>query len=328
MSDPNPMDKDLPNESTTWEREMLAKLAFAGLVEQRRARRWGIFFKSMLLLYLAILGAAFLDVPFMDPPDEAHVAIVKLHGLIAEDSEASADHVGKALRAAFEDEQTKGVILDINSPGGSPVQSAYINAEILRLREKYPAIPLYAVVADVCASGGYYVAVAADTIYAHPASIVGSIGVRFDGFGFVEAIAKLGIDRRLITAGKYKALLDPFEPVVEAEHRHVQDLLDQIHAQFIAAVQARRGAVLAADPDLFSGLFWTGARAAELGLIDEFGDVREVAREVLKVERIVDFTYEEDWFAKVAKRLGTMLGTMLGLTLREVVTSGTEGQWR
>ncbi len=302
---------------TAWERELLAKLAFAGLQEQRRARRWGIFFKSLAFIYIAILAVLLIDLPAVSKTEQEHAALVKLHGLIADDAEASAENVGKALRNAFEDNATKGVILEVNSPGGSPVQSAYINAEITRLREKYEDIPLYAVVSDVCASGGYYAAVAADEIYAHPASVVGSIGVRFDSFGFVEAIDKLGIDRRLLTAGKYKAILDPFEPVDATEKQHVQGILDAIHSQFITAVKARRGDVLADNEDLFTGLFWTGEQAAELGLIDQFGNVRQVAREVLDTDRIVDFSYEEDLVSRLAKRVGTTLGMALRQVLGE-----------
>ncbi len=306
-------------DQTAWERELLARLAFAGLQEQRRARRWGIFFKFLAFLYIGVIGFIVLDLPALNEADKTHAALIKVHGLIAEDVEASAENINKALRAAFKDDGTTGVILDMNTPGGSPVQSAYINAEMLRLREKYPDIPLYAVVSDVCASGGYYIAVAADKIYAHPASIVGSIGVRFDSFGFVEAIDKLGIDRRLLTAGKYKALLDPFKPVVEDEEQHVQTLLDQIHAQFITAVKQRRAEQLADEPDIFSGLFWSGEQALELGLVDDFASVGDITRDVLKTDRIVDFTLEEDWVARLAKQVGTALSTVL----REVVGDTT-----
>jgi protease-4 len=289
------------------------------LKEQRRARRWGIFFKFLLVLYL--VGILLLYSPSMkleQGAEDSHTALVELKGVIAPDKEGSADNVISGLRAAFESENAKGVILRINSPGGSPVQAGYINDEIRRLRKKHPDMPLYAVVSDVCASGGYYTAVAADKIYADKASIVGSIGVRMDGFGFVEAMDKLGIERRLLTAGEHKGFLDPFQPVKERDVEHVQELLHDIHTQFINVVKAGRGDKLKDDPAIFSGFIWTGEQAVDLGLVDELGSSSYVAREVIGAETIVDYTREEDLLEKFSKRLGTALGRGLG----EILSGG------
>lgn len=274
-----------------WEKKTLRDLLFAGVEEQRRARRWSMLFRLLILVYL--LGVLFAANPkwwnWVEGPGQ-HTALVELSGVIADDTEANADTVVAGLRAAFEDEDTAGVILRINSPGGSPVQSGYINDEIARLRELYPDIKLYAVVADVCASGGYYVAAAADEIYADKASIVGSIGVRMDSFGFVKAIEQLGIERRLHTAGSNKGFLDPFLPENPEETQHLDGLLGSIHEQFINTVKRGRGDRLKDDPRLFSGLFWTGEQGLELGLVDGLGSAGYVARELIGVEDIVDFT--------------------------------------
>lgn len=287
-------------------REVLEQLARDSLVERRRARRWGIFFKLLTfgyltLLLLAILGAS-LDTHV--PSTTPHTALVQLDGVIAADEEASADHITKGLRAAFADKHTKGVVLRINSPGGSPVQSSYINREITRLREEYPDIPLYAVVEDMCASGGYFVAAAADKIYVNESSVVGSIGVLSSGFGFVDAIDKLGIERRLYTAGEHKGFMDPFSPQSPEELAHLQSLLKQIHQQFIAVVREGRGDRLADDPALFSGLFWTGEESIRLGLADGIGSAGQVARDVIGAEDVVDFTPKEDVLERLAERLG------------------------
>ncbi len=302
--------------SAGWERDTINRLAFAALHEQRRARRWSIFFKILIFAYL--IGILLLYSPSMELDPAArdeHTALVELKGVIAPEKEGSADNVITGLRAAFESDKAKGVILRINSPGGSPVQSGYINDEIRRLRKKYPDTPLYAVVTDICASGGYYAAVAADKVYADKASIVGSIGVRMDGFGFVEAIEKLGVERRLLTAGENKAFLDPFQPVKEADVEHVQELLNDIHDQFIEVVKAGRGEKLKDDPAIFSGFIWTGEQAVELGLVDELGSSSYVAREVIGAETIVDYTPTEDLWEKVSKRLGTALGRGIGEVL-------------
>ena len=239
--------------------------------------------------------------------DTRVTALVDVQGVIAHGTEASADNVVRGLRDAFEDTATAGVILRINSPGGSPVQAGYINDEIYRLREQYPDIPLYAVIEDVCASGGYYIAAAADRIYADKASIVGSIGVRMDSFGFVESLDKLGIERRLLTAGENKGFLDPFLPLDPAHVEHVNKLLGEVHEQFINTVLKGRRDKLADDPAIFSGLFWSGERSLALGLIDEFGSAGRVAREVIGAEDIVDFTRRDYSLEGLLKRGGASI---------------------
>ena len=299
----DPAGKQVP---ASWERDLVNRLAFASLNEQRRSRRWGIFFKSLLWLYLIIVLLMFVrqGLPNADFVSGKHTAVIDLQGVIADDMDASADNIIKGLQAAFKDDNTAGVILRINSPGGSPVQAGYINDEIHRLRSKYPATPLYAVVTDICASGGYYVAVAGDKIYADKASIVGSIGVRMDSFGFVAAMEKLGVERRLLTAGEHKGFLDPFLPENPADVRHVQGLLDSIHRQFIAVVKQNRGDRLKENPDLYSGLVWTGEESVELGLVDGIGSAGFVAREIIGVEKLKDFTQRSDLLEQVSDRLG------------------------
>jgi len=294
-------------DAARWERKLVQKLAFSALNEQRRARRWGIFFKFLMFAYLLTL----LVLWFPDPlgqsglkPAGEHTAVIDIKGVIADDAEASADNVISGLRDAFDDAGTKGVVLRINSPGGSPVQAGYINDEIRRLRKKHPKIPLYAVVTDMCASGGYYIAAAADKIYVDKASIVGSIGVLMNGFGFADAMAKLGIERRLMTAGEHKGIMDPFSPVSEFDKSHIAKLLKTIHQQFIDTVKQGRGDRLKQDDLIFSGLFWTGEESIKLGLADALGSSSYVAREVIKAEELVDYTYEEDVFERLAKRIG------------------------
>lgn len=308
------MDDSKPN----WERDAIVKLANAGLQEQRRARRWGIFFKMLgfAYLFLILFSLGGWNKTDTGSTSERHTALVDLVGVIADGEDASADFVVAGLRDAFDNENSAAVILRINSPGGSPVQAAYINNEITRLRELHPTKPLYAVIADICASGGIYAAVAADKIFANESSIVGSIGVRMDGFGFVSAIDKLGIERRLMTAGEHKALLDPFSPEKPAEKQHVQSLLDDIHQKFIDVVKEGRGDRLADDPNLFSGLFWTGDKALELGLIDGLGSAGYVAREVIGEENIVDYTYQEDLFERFASRIGSAMASQLDTWLQ------------
>jgi protease-4 len=302
MSDP--ITDKTPGEN--WERSVLEKLATAAVDEQRRARRWGIFFKSLGFIYLFAL--LFVGFGWIGKKEAAlaskHTALVELSGVIAADSEASAANITSGLKEAFKDKRTQGVVLRINSPGGSPVQAGYINDEIRRLRAKYPTIPLYAVVEDICASGGYYVAVAADKIFVDKASIVGSIGVLMDGFGFVETLDKLGIERRLITAGQEKGFLDPFSPIIPQQKDHAERMLAEIHGQFIEVVKHGRGKRLKDNPDLFTGLVWTGQRSIELGLADELGNVDYVAREIIKADQVVDFTAHETFLERFAKRLG------------------------
>lgn len=293
---------------SSWERETIVNLAQAGLKEQRRARRWGIFFKLLGFAYVTLFLFSLIAPQLAGlSPTSQHTALVELAGVIADGEEASADNVVSGLRAAFENDNSAAVILRINSPGGSPVQASYINREIKRLRELHQDKPIYAVVTDICASGGVFAAVAADKIYADKASIVGSIGVRMDGFGFVDAIEKLGVERRLMTAGDHKGLLDPFQPENEFEKQHIQTLLDEIHQQFIDVVMDGRGDKLAKDKNMFSGLFWTGEQALELGLVDGFGSASYVAREVVGVEEMKDYTFRDDVFQRFAKQLGAAI---------------------
>ncbi len=292
-----------------WEKELISKLALGALTEQRRARRWGIFFKSIMVIYLlAIVGFMFVgqDGASMGV-GKKHTALIEVQGVIAADSEASADNIVSSLRLAFENKHTAGVILRINSPGGSPVQAGYINDEIKRLRGKYPNIPLYAVVTDLCASGGYYIAAAADEIYVDKASIVGSIGVVMGSFGFVDAMGKLGIERRMLTAGENKGFLDPFSPLKEKDATHIHGMLDNIHQQFIETVKTGRGDRLKENDDLFTGLVWTGEQAIEMGLADGLGSASYVARDVIGEESIVDYTVKPDPFQQFVERFGVVM---------------------
>ena len=301
------------SKKSNFERDIVEKLAFAAIVEQRRARRWKIFFIFLFFAYLfsaPLLISGKFKFPDMDK-DGKHTALVDLDGVISSDSEASADKIVTSLRDAFEDEDTAGVILRINSPGGSPVQSSYIYREMKRLRKKYPEIPLYAVITDLCASGGYYVAVGADKIYANESSIVGSIGVIMSSFGFEGTMKKLGVERRALTAGEHKALFDPFSPVNEEEQAHLQVMLDEIHQEFINTVKEGRGDKLIEDEQLFTGLVWTGEKAMKIGLVDELGSAGYVAREVIKAEDIVDFTGKKDFFDRFAERLGASMESQL-----------------
>lgn len=302
-----------------WEREILVELATSSLKEQRRARRWGIFFKSLTFAYLVLLLVILVEFDYEDAGEnEEHTALVEVEGVIFTGEEAGADNVITGLRNAFKDSDTKGVIVRINSPGGSPVQAGYIYDEIIRLRKKYPDIPLYAVIADIAASGGYYIAAAADKLYADKASLVGSIGVRMDSFGFVEAIDNLGIERRLLTAGDNKALMDPFLPLKAMEKAHMQRLMDEIHGQFIEVVKNGRGDRLVEDDKLFSGLVWSGEEAVKLGLVDGLGSAGFVSREVIGAEQIKDFTKERDWLDRFADRIGVSLWrTVLGNQLSQ-----------
>ncbi|MBT8447937.1 MAG: S49 family peptidase, partial [Gammaproteobacteria bacterium] len=297
----------------SWERELLERFAFEALKEQRRSRRWGTFFKLATLAYVTLLVGMLLPSIWKDSigsPDKI-TALVDINGVISSESEASADSVVTGLRAAFKNDKTAGVIVRINSPGGSPVQAGYINDEIYRLKQEYPDIPLYAVIRDVCASGGYYIAVAADEIYADKASMVGSIGVRMDSFGFVEALDKLGVERRLLTAGQHKGFLDPFLPVREEEVDHISTLLGDVHQQFIDTVKKGRGDRLKNSPLLFSGFVWTGAQGLELGLVDRLGSSGYVAREIIGAEDIVDFTTRVSYLDRFARGVGASITAAL-----------------
>jgi protease IV len=299
-------------EKENWERKIIEKLARSALDEQRKSRNWGILFKTLTFVYLfAVLFIALGWMSGRETLPGDHTALVELDGVIAADAHANAEVITQGLHDAFESKGTKGVILRINSPGGSPVQAGTINSEMHRLRQKYPQIPLYAVVEDICASGGYYVAVAADQIYVDRASIVGSIGVLMNGFGFAGAMEKLGVERRLLTAGDNKGFLDPFSPMNDAQRDYAQKMLREIHQQFIEVVRQGRGKRLKEGPETYSGLVWTGQRSIELGLADALGSVDYVAREIIKAEKIVDFTPRENLAERFAKRFGAALGEAL-----------------
>jgi protease IV len=302
-----------------WERELVTRLATAALKEQRRARLWGIFFKLLTFGYVTLI--LIMTVDWQARTDlgggRKHTAMVELNGVIAPGTDASAERVMTALQAAFKDKNTQGVVVRINSPGGSPVQAQTIYDEMRRLRKKYPDIPLYAVVEDICASGGYFVAVGADRIYVGKASIVGSIGVIMNGFGFTGLMDKLGVERRLITAGENKGMLDPFSPMDEKDKQHVLAMMKDIHEQFIGVVREGRGKRLKEAPEVFSGLIWTGQKSVDLGLADGIGSLEYVAREVVKAEEIVDFTQKENLAEKFAKRFGAgAMSSLMEFALR------------
>ena len=297
--------------------KLLEKTLLATVEERRRARRWGIFFKLLGFTYLLVLLAMFS--PALSLKEAArsgdHTALVEVRGMIADDESASADNIGGSLRAAFKDKHTKGVVLRINSPGGSPVQSGYIYDEIRRLRAAHPDTRLYAVITDLGASGAYYIASAADAIYADKASLVGSIGVTAASFGFVEAMERLGVERRVYTAGEHKAFLDPFQPQKEGEVRFWREVLEVTHRQFIDSVKQGRGERLRDKdhPELFSGLVWSGEQALQLGLVDALGSASHVAREVVGAENLVDFTVRETPFDRFAKKLGSGVAERMGM---------------
>lgn len=310
-----------PREENSEERkswQLLEKTLLASVQEQRRARRWGIFFKSLTFLYL--FGILFLFSPLAKMEKNAvggtgHTALIEVRGVIADKEEASADNIIGSLRAAFKDPKTRAVVLRINSPGGSPVQAGYVYDEIRRLRGEYPDIKLYAVITDLGASGAYYIASAADKIYADKASLVGSIGVTAAGYGFVGAMEKLGVERRTYTSGEHKAFLDPFQPQKPEETAFWQGVLDTTHKQFIASVKQGRGERLKdkEHPELFSGLIWSGEQAVDLGLVDALGSAGYVAREVVGEKDLVDFTIEESPFDRFSKRLGASVAEHLAM---------------
>jgi len=312
----------MAQEEKNWERETLEKLAFSALKEQTKARRWGIFFKLLTFAYVTFLVIMVFEWSGDGDliTDGKHTALVELEGVIDAKGDASAEKITGALQSAFKDKNTQGVILRINSPGGSPVQSGAINDEVRRLRGLYPSTPLYVVVEDICASGGYFVAVSADKIYVNKASLVGSIGVLMDGFGFTGGMEKLGVERRLLTAGENKGFMDPFSPVDPKQKDYALGMLNDIHQQFIDVVKQGRGKRLKDDPELFSGLVWTGRKAVELGLADGYGSVESVARDVIKAESIVDYTEKSNTVERIAKRFGAAAAKSFAeFTLRESI---------
>jgi len=291
-----------------WEQKTLEKLVLETLKEQKRKRRWNVFFRLLFFIFLfAILYMLWPNADFNTATSRTrnHVAMINIDGVIAANNEADADNVIEALQDAFKDRATKGVILNINSPGGSPVQASQIYDEIRYLRATHKKIKIYAVCSDLCASAAYFIASGADYIYADPASLVGSIGVLMDGFGFVDTMHKVGVERRLLTSGSHKGFLDPFSPMKLEEEKYAQSLLDNVHQQFIQKVEQGRGNRLKNDPNLFSGLIWTGSQALPLGLIDGYGDVLSVARDVIKCDDIVDYTVKPNFLDQISSNLGT-----------------------
>lgn len=313
MSDPWQQNNE--NSHSGFEQTLVNQLAREFLAEQRRARRWNIAFKLFIALFMVIFLVIYLmgktDISPGSLTHGKHTALIDIQGVISSNGQVRSDYVTASLRAAYEDSNTAGIILRINSPGGSPVQAGHVNDEITRLRNKHPDIPVYAVIGDLCASGGYYIAVAADSIYADKASLIGSIGVIISSFGFADAINKLGIERRVYHAGKHKAFLDPFSPEQDDEVEHVDQLLDGIYQQFVQVVKEGRGDRLADDDRIFSGLVWTGEQSIELGLVDELGNTDYVAREVIGAEEIVDFTYKDTLLEQFSRELGAFFTSRL-----------------
>lgn len=301
-------------EGEDWERKTIQQLAYAGLQEQRRARRWGLFFKLFFVGYLILLLVMGLPKQ-AEPVSGNYTAIVDLNGMIAQGRMASADNLIPALRDAF-DSKAKAVILRANSPGGATVQSAYVYDEIMRLKKLHKNKKIYAVVTDLCASGCYYIISATDKIYANPSSLVGSIGVIMDaGFGFTDIMKKFGVERRVFTAGEHKDMLDPFSPLNPSDKKFVEDMLQKVHRQFIDAVKKGRGGVLKDDGTLFTGRFWEGETAKKLGLVDDFGSASYVAREVVGARKLVDFTRRQHWLDRLASSIGASMGNAIATHL-------------
>jgi len=301
-----------------WEKELMRDLLLTAIKEQQKNRFWRNIFKGLTFTFLFLILFYMLDWIGDNKlrSNSNHTALIEIHGVIGAEDDVVADDVLASLKEAYENHFTKGIILRINSPGGSPVQAGIINDEIRRQKKLHPNIPVYAVVEDICASGGYYIAVAADKIYVDKASIVGSIGVLMDGFGFTGAMQKFGVERRLMTAGENKAMLDAFSPVNPKQKAYVQGVLDEVHQQFINVVKQGRGQRLHNDPQIFSGLFWNGERSVQLGLADALGSTDFVAREVIKEENIVDFTSKEDFANRLAKRIGASMTQTLGKSIQ------------
>ena len=305
-------------QDNNWEKQTIEKIAMESLIQQRSSRRWSVFFKLVSLIYLGwVLFFVLTSSNNSTIATGDFTALITLNGEIGVDSEVSAINVKSSLKEAYENPGTKALILAINSPGGSPVQSGIINDEITRYKSLHPQIPVYAVIEDLCASGGYYIAVAADKIFVDKASIVGSIGVLMNGFGFDKVIEKLGVERRLITSGENKAILDPFLPVKPKQREFMQNLLKEVHNQFIEAVKKGRGNKLALNSDIFSGLFWSGESAIKLGLADGYGDMDLVAREIIGHEKIIDFTIQSNFADRFAKKLGASIGSSMGKDILE-----------
>ncbi|HFD12733.1 MAG TPA: S49 family peptidase [Crenotrichaceae bacterium] len=307
------------NDLTTnpgWEKTVLEKIALSAIEEQKRARHWSTFFKLLTFLYLAlVLYKVFVPGFGIDATRSggSHTAVIDVVGMITEDSESNADRVTKGLREAADDKATKGIILRMNTPGGTPVQSAYIYDEIRRIKQQHPELPIISVVSDICASGGYYVASAADKIFVNKSSLIGSIGVLLNGFGFVDTMKKLGVERRLLTAGSHKGIMDPFLPMKKDDQEHVEHVLSTVHQHFIDAVKAGRGERLHADPRIFTGLFWSGEEGIQLGLADGVGTVRSIAEQEIGETNLVNFTPQEN----LLDRLGGKFKVAFRLAIQE-----------
>ena len=302
------------SEDNNWQQQTIEKLALSGLQEQKSARRWSIFFKALMFIYLFVV--LFLALGWLGGTKAGtgeHTALIEIAGVIEAGGDVNADSVITSLNDAYESKGTKGIILRINSPGGSPVQSGIIFDEIRRQKKLHPSIPVYAVVEDICASGGYYIAAEADKIYVDKDSIVGSIGVLMDGYGFTDVMQKVGVERRLLTAGENKAMLDPFSPVNPKHQALAQAMLNQIHEQFKTVVRQGRGNRLVEDNETFSGLFWSGEQSIKIGLADALGSADYVAREVIKQEEIVDYSYQDSVVDRFAKRLGASMAKAIGI---------------
>ena len=314
----DPSIKSESNREFGWEREIIEKLALAAVKEQTKARRWNVFFKSLFFVYLFVLFGISIYPKIKNnfgSDGGHHTAVINVTGVIAEDKDANAIDIIKNLREAVKDNQTKGIILHSNSPGGSPVQSNYVYEEIRNIKKEHPNLPIYAVVSDICASGCYYIASASDKIFVNPSSLIGSIGVIMEGFGFVDIMQKVGVERRLITAGTHKAMLDPFSPPKNDETIFVQDLLNQVHQQFITAVKTGRGDRLKETPDMFSGLVWTGEASVKLGVADAYGNDDYVAKNIIGAEKLVNYKQETSLLDKMAGKLGASFGNALGSLL-------------
>jgi len=317
---PPPATNAVPASEPGWERATLEKLAFATLEEQKAARRWRTFVRLAWLVLLGVLAWLVLSrSAATTSPTAPHTAVVEIKGEIASGADASAEFIVASMRSALEDSGSKALVLLINSPGGSPVQAGIINDEITRLKALHKK-PVYVVVEESCASAAYYIAAAADKIFVDKASIVGSIGVLMDGFGFTGLMDKLGVERRLMTAGENKGFLDPFSPQTEAQRVYAQAMLNQIHAQFIEVVKKGRGQRLKDTPEMFSGLFWSGQQAVEMGLADSLGNLDYVAREVVKAEDVIDYTHRENVAERLAKRFGAAIGEGAVHALKTVPT--------
>ena len=306
------------NQEDKWEHNVIEKIALASIQEQSRARKWGIFFKSLFFIYVFSLLGMNVYPKIKDSlggDGKYHTAVVDISGVIAEDKDANAADIIDSLRDAVKDDQTKGIILHANSPGGSPVQSNYVYEEIRNIKKAHPSLPIYAVVSDICASGCYYIASASDKIFVNPSSLIGSIGVIMDGFGFVDVMQKLGVERRLLTAGAHKAMLDPFSPPKADETEFMQSLINQVHQQFITAVKTGRGDRLKETPDMFSGLVWTGEESIKIGISDAYGNDDFVAKNIIGAEKQVNVSQQKSFLDKMSGKLGASFGQALGSLL-------------